>query len=165
MIPELLSAGWPANSVWQLPRTSTAGEHCERTMRVDLHIKGGVIAIHVQDFRTYESLSDACRLGGHNTVWFPPAQPCHFRGVAAAIWDGIHCEDDELARLERVVSRHRPQPVIALLDLLRRDDHDRALAAGASAVIAKPFLASDLLWQLDLAVHETGRLPAVPSAA
>jgi CheY-like chemotaxis protein len=41
-----------------------------------------------------------------------------------------------------------PAPIVALLNFPRVEDRDRALAAGAAAVLSKPVLVEDLLWQL-----------------
>ena len=65
------------------------------------------------------------------------------------IWDAVGCRDQEVYELQELAARYRPARVVALLDFLRRGDHDRALAAGAAAVLAKPFLVSDLLLQLE----------------
>lgn len=48
----------------------------------------------------------------------------------------------------------RPAPVIALLDFPRIEDYDRAMAAGAVAVVSKPLHLDDLFWQLDRALED-----------
>jgi CheY-like chemotaxis protein len=165
MIPELSASGWPAHSLWQLPRTSTPSEQYKQAARVDWPQHGGLVAIHTRIFRTYEALSDACRQGGYATVWFPPAKPSHSGGLAAAIWDGDGWDACDIRLLEQTVQQHQPAPVLAMLDVVRRNDHDQALAAGAFSAIAKPFLVNDLLWQLGAALSEFGHLPAVSSVA
>jgi len=165
MIPELSASGWPANSLWQLPRTSTPSERYKQAARADWPQRGGLVAIHTRIFRNYETLSDACRHGGYSTVWFPPANPSYSDGLAAAIWDGDGWDAFDVRLLEKTVQQHQPAPVVALLDVVRRSDYDRALAAGASSAIAKPLLVSDLLWQLDAVLSEIGQQPAVSSVA
>jgi CheY-like chemotaxis protein len=165
MVPELSASGWPAHSLWQLPRTSTPGEQYKQAARADWPQRGGLVAIHTRAFRNYEALSDACRHGGYVTVWSPPAKPSCSGGLAAAIWDGDGWDAFDARLLEKTVQLHQPAPVVALLDVVRRNDCDRALAAGASSVIAKPFLVNDLLWQLDAALSENGHLPTVSSVA
>jgi len=39
------------------------------------------------------------------------------------------------------------------MDFPRIDDRSRALAAGARAVVSKPFLIEDLFWQIDRLVR------------
>jgi len=165
MIPELSARGWPAHSLWQLPRTSTPSEQYEQAARANWPRRGGLVAIHTRTFRTYEALSDGCRKGGYATVWCPPAKPSHSGGLAAAIWDGDGWDAFDVRLLEKTVLQHQPAPVVALLDVVRRHDYDRTLAAGASSVVAKPFLVNDLLWHLDAALSEIDHVPAVSSVA
>jgi CheY-like chemotaxis protein len=40
-------------------------------------------------------------------------------------------------------------PIVAIVDFPRVEDRDRAMAAGAAAVLSKPLLLDDLFWQLD----------------
>ena len=55
-----------------------------------------------------------------------------------------------MSRLGQLRDRLGPTvPIVALLGFPRVEDRDRALAAGATAVLAKPLLLDDLFWQLD----------------
>jgi AmiR/NasT family two-component response regulator len=122
----------------------------------------GLIAIHARTFRDYRALADACAQAGYSTAWCSPAQPLHASGFAAVIVDGIAADDVTAARIGSVVRQVQPVPVVMLLDYVRRQDYDRAVAAGAAAVIAKPMLTFDLLWHLDDLIsgpnrkHDTG---------
>jgi CheY-like chemotaxis protein len=70
-------------------------------------------------------------------------------GAAAAIFDGSQGRGEELGELEHLAAGLRPAPIVALLDFPRIEDHRRAMAAGAAAVLSKPLQLEDLLWQLD----------------
>lgn len=162
---ELLDTGDSDYCLLQMPRTVTASEQYERLAETASPRRRGLIAIHTRTIRMYEALSDACGQAGLATVWFPPARPAHSSGAAAAIWDGVSSHQQEVGLFEEVVKQHRPAPVLALLDFVRREDIERMLALGASRVLAKPFLLNDLLWQLEQALDGTGCRRAVSRAA
>jgi CheY-like chemotaxis protein len=63
--------------------------------------------------------------------------------------DGVGCDVGGASFLRQVIQCHRPAPVIALLDFVRRQDYDLAKSVGVAAVVAKPFLVYDLLWHLN----------------
>jgi DNA-binding response OmpR family regulator len=117
----------------------------------------GLIAIHADTRETFETLSDACRAGGYAAVWYPQDELVAASGVVAALADGISCDESGLRSLRCAAERHRPAPVIALLDFVRRQDYELALAEGVRAVLAKPFLVYDLLWHLDNAIRQASR--------
>jgi CheY-like chemotaxis protein len=67
----------------------------------------------------------------------------------AVIFDGSDRPRYQYEHLGWLAAGVRPAPVLALLDFPRPKDRDLALAAGAAAVLSKPFLVQDLFWQLD----------------
>jgi CheY-like chemotaxis protein len=97
-------------------------------------------------------LTAACRQAGYATVWLPADHDPHVRGVAAIVWDGSLRQPTALDDLRELIVRYHPAPLVAVTDFVRCDDHEQALGAGAAAVIAKPFLVSDLLDELSRAV-------------
>lgn len=147
-IPELSAESPLRAGVWELPRTATAGERLLATAPVAAPPPSGLIAIQTSSLTTFEGLSDACRWAGYATAWLTPSPRPELRGVSAVIWDAVACREQDVPELQALAARYRPARVVALLDFLRRDDLDRALAAGVAAVLAKPFLVSDLLLQL-----------------
>ena len=99
-------------------------------------------------------LSSACRLRGYSTVWLAPGHTTKVAGAEAAIFDGCRCDEAELAELAELAgllgsASGNPVPIVGLLDFPRIEDHARALAAGAAAVLSKPLAINDLFWQLD----------------
>jgi DNA-binding NarL/FixJ family response regulator len=74
--------------------------------------------------------------------------PHAWESAAAGIFDAGD-GDAEYETLRRLAADLRPAPVIALLGFPRVEDRDRAVAAGAAAVLSKPLLLEDLYWQLD----------------
>jgi DNA-binding NarL/FixJ family response regulator len=73
--------------------------------------------------------------------------------VTAAIFDGDECRGQERAALEELAAALGPAPIVALLNFPRVADRDRALAAGAKAVLSKPLLIDDLFWQIERLVE------------
>jgi hypothetical protein len=133
---------------WGLP--ATAGDD-ERLLlgsppRLARH---GLVAIHARRFEAADWLSAACRLGGYATVWLPPGWRTRVEGAAALVFDGSDFSGREPAELRRAGAELGPLPIVVLLDFPRAADRDRARAAGAAAVLSKPLLVDDLLWQLE----------------
>jgi hypothetical protein len=114
----------------------------------------GAILISTRDWETAEALGDTLHAAGFATCWAPPGRemgPQVVRGVVAGVWDGGQLNDREVVDLNnfvRTLSRESA-PVVALLDFPRWDSRERAMAAGAAAVMGKPWLAGDLLTTID----------------
>ena len=136
-------------SVWALPATATEEE---RLLAQDFRPppqRDGLIVIHARRFETHDWLSTACRRHGYSTVWLRPSEPIRVEGARAAVFDATDGNPDEVAQLKRLSVGLGLVPILALLDFPRVENRDRALAAGAAAVLSKPLLLDDLFWQLD----------------
>ena len=149
LIPQLQTASNAAPGNWSLPRTASVAEQMAVTADAVWPRRQGLIAIHAPTFLDYRAISEACGQVGYSTAWCSPAQPLHASGFAAAIFDGVAADGPTLGLIGKVVQQLQPAPVVALLDYVRRQDFDRAMAAGVAAVLAKPLLTYDLLWYLD----------------
>ena len=165
LIPELSgTAALPRATTWSLPRTTSVAEQFDQDLRPWPH-RQGLIAVHTATAALYRGLSDVCRAAGYDTAWLLPGQPPDPTTVSAVLWDGIACDAAEQEQLRGLRRDCGPVPVIALLDFLRLGDRQRALAAGAAAVLAKPFLVRDLLWHLDQALGVQLPAESLPSVA
>ncbi|MBN2294296.1 MAG: hypothetical protein JXM70_17845 [Pirellulales bacterium] len=146
-----------AGSTWGLP--VTAGDE-ERLLAAHENIEpvdGGLIVVWSRLFEMQDWISDACRLRGYSTIWLAPGRTTKVTGARAAIFDGCRCDDMEIGEMKELISliaptNDNPLPILALLDFPRIEDHKRAIAAGAAAVLSKPLAVDDLLWQLDQVV-------------
>jgi hypothetical protein len=110
-----------------------------------------------------DALADALNDAGHSTAWQRRDHGrTHTRGAFAGIWDGGQLNDAETADLEVFCTQMSRDgaPVVVLLDFPRRDRVDRAYAAGATAVVGKPYLNSDLLTSLESAAAPSARTRA-----
>jgi CheY-like chemotaxis protein len=136
-------------SSWALPATATDDERLLAQSVDPAPRRQGLIALCVRRFEMHDWFATACRRQGYSTVWLRPGEPIRVDGVRSAVFDGTDCGPDEVVQIEHLSAELRPAAILALLDFPRIEDHDRALAAGAAAVLSKPLLLDDLFWQLD----------------
>lgn len=141
------------SSTWALPVTASEEERYLGIAEEPAPPQSGLIAVHTPSFEMQDWLSSACRRRGWSTVWLRPHRRTAVSGVIAAVFDAAECRGEELAALERMATSLKPAPIIALLEFPRIEDHQRALSAGASAVLSKPLLIDDLIWQMDRLVR------------
>ena len=135
---------------WGLPVTASDRDRLLQALETSPESRQGSIAVCTSFLETYEALSDACRMRGYSTVWVRPGS-AGFRveGVTAAIWDAVEGNPHEIDELRRLCDALGRPPVVALMDFPRIDACGRVIAAGASCVVAKPYLLDDLFDRLD----------------
>ncbi len=138
---------------WAFPLTATDEERLladagERSVRA-----GGLEwCIRSHSLAMADWLSAACRRRGLATIWQRDAAFGRVEGATAAIFDGTDLCDDECDALRRFVSRAAARAGDRAGSFPRIEDHDRALSAGASAVLSKPLLVEDLLAAVDRSI-------------
>ena len=144
-----LDSGLTSN--WSLPITASDEERLLAMADRPWKKREGREAIRAPRAEMVAWLADACRLRGYTPVRLLGAagDAAPIAPADALLFDGTDCRHDELAELPRLAASMRPTPVVVLLDFPRPEDRDRALAAGAAAVLGKPLLLEDLFWQLD----------------
>ena len=141
-------------STWCLPITASEEERFLLLADQPLTRREGLIAVATPDFEMQDWLQAACARRGYSTVWLLPHRPVRIESATAAIFDGNECRGEELELLGGLAAAVGPAPIVALLDFPRVDDRNRALAAGAQAVLSKPLLIDDLFWQIDRLVEQ-----------
>jgi len=141
-------------STWALPITASEEERFLLLADEPLSKREGLIAVCTRQFEMQDWLCAACERRGYSTVWLRPHRPVPVEGAKAVIFDGNECRGEELESLKQLACVLGPAPIVALLDFPRVDDRDRALAAGARAVLSKPVLLEDLFWQIDRLLEE-----------
>jgi hypothetical protein len=144
---ERLSAG--ICPTWGLPLTATPDEMIDFSTADARRSRTGLLAIRARLAGTYDALAAACRATGYATVWLRDDLQVRVEGPVAVVWDDNHCDHPQAARIGAVAEAVRPAPVVVLLHFPRAGDRERALGAGAAAILSKPLLLDDLCWQLD----------------
>jgi DNA-binding NarL/FixJ family response regulator len=138
---------------WALPLTATE----EERLLADAVGSGGTptsisssaqVVIRSQSREMVDWLSAACLGRGFASTWQRDSAVAPLDGAAIGVFDGSDLCDYEYDALSRFVIALRPVPVVALLSFPRIEDHDRALSAGALAVLSKPLLVEDLLSEI-----------------
>jgi CheY-like chemotaxis protein len=138
-----------ACSSWSLPVTAGEEERMLQLADQPLRRREGRIAICTAQFEMQDWLASACARQGYTTAWLRPHRVVPVEGATAAIFDAHECRGEELTSLEQLAATLAPIPIVALLDFPRVEDRQRALAAGAAAVLSKPVWIEDLFWQID----------------
>ena len=146
---ELLRLAEGRSSTWGLPVTATDEERLLAASEAPLPQGRGLIAICSFSVEMADWLAAACRRCGYATVWRDPRHPARLQDAAAGIYDGAETDAAELDALRQFVQELAPAPVLTLWDFPRIDDSQRAIEAGAAAVLSKPLAVDDLAWRLD----------------
>ncbi|MHB8897604.1 MAG: hypothetical protein ACYC6Y_02535 [Thermoguttaceae bacterium] len=149
---ERLLAG--RESLWSLPPTAGEEERClvlaSRRDRPGLAARPALppaeappVEIVTRQYEVFQWLAAACADRGFQARWRrdpaePPAGP-----TAVVLFDAAEDTDLELARFRRIRSGGHVSAIV-LADFPRAGDRDRFVAAGAKAVVSRPFFWDDL---------------------
>lgn len=125
---------------------------------------GGSVLVSAPDFDSADAISVALRPAGYRTFWHRVGSGC-ISDASAGIWLGGQLSDTELNELAAFCLV--ASPVVALVDFPRRDRYEAALAAGAAAVLGKPWSNLSLLSELQRAIdsHVASQSKVAPFAA
>lgn len=145
---ELLPADLQKQSPSGLPRTTSDVEmSLNQPLSTSAH---GKVAVCSADRLSKEALVDACSSSGYSVIRLSEGDEHVTADVA--IWDARAWSPESAAALQHIKSRVNPAPVIAILDFPRAEDDQHARAAGAAAVMSRPFLLADLLCAIEYVV-------------
>lgn len=150
---------------WGLPETASLDERTLWTSATsDSTRRGqGTLLVAARSTDTADAVGDACCEAGlaatvvcrqTNGRMAGPQDTHGIRPLVGAIWEGTQCEAFETARLVEFCAWLNPTPVVVLLDFPRHGSRARALSAGATGVVGKPFQLDDLVWQLRKAMSK-----------
>jgi CheY-like chemotaxis protein len=145
-LPRALGIGSGESHTKAPSRTFSAVDEGEQLARAEIQHRDALVIIRTAKIATYETLADACAAAGYRSVWQPPHLPLFERGADVILTDE---PDDSLP-----CSTAQRLPRIVLLNFPRREDIDRARAAGAAAVVAKPFQLVELWAALEITSRE-----------
>jgi len=135
---------------WGLPPTATDEERLMQAAREPAPQGQGLVVLVSRHPAVADLLGEACRQAGYATVCETsvPHRP-RFQGAKAVVFDATDCEGEEARELDALASALPKVPILALMDFPRLEDRHRAIAHGATAVLAKPLLLDDLCWLLE----------------
>jgi CheY-like chemotaxis protein len=151
---------WPARAEraleatagWNLPPTATPEERLLAQNDKPIEQHEGTIVVCAGRLESALALADVCRLAGYDIVIVRDGDDLGAAAALAVVWDAtperLH-DEVAVARLKRLT---REAPIVAVVGFPRADDVRRARQAGVSAVVSKPYLVRDLLWQLEQAI-------------
>jgi CheY-like chemotaxis protein len=108
-----------------------------------------LIAVHAQHRETAHTLCDICHARGWKSLWLrtlPVETPISVNAVLFDLAANTAQELDQIRAMKAIVG---DAPLIALAGFPRSEDISQLRAAGAAAVISKPFLTGDLIWQTE----------------
>jgi hypothetical protein len=127
---------------WGLPFTKTEEDRLLESSPICERRSMARVAVFSDQRESASALCDLLRIAGCTVV------DQSGDDVDVAIWD---CQGDFLASqssFERLVERWPRAANIVLMGFSRVADRAAALTCGAAAVVSKPFLVDDLLWQM-----------------
>ena len=142
--PWSLPLDHPQAGRWH-PQASGRSSNDAYSKRYDLPSR---VLIDAEDFAAFESLSSALKHSGIASAWTGRGTlDAATTAATAGIWDGGQLSRNELQRLTNFCS-HVAGPVIALLDFPRVEHLRQAQTAGATRVLAKPYIVEELVLAL-----------------
>ncbi|MCC7085545.1 MAG: hypothetical protein IT427_11115 [Pirellulales bacterium] len=160
-----LAAGEAA--AWSLPPTSSEGE---RLLQVNFPAKQAkpigssakAIAIISTSRETAESLGDVCRDRGWKSIWLQRPTDASPGAMDLVIFDFSSLVESEVSKIANYKTQWAMIPLIALVSFPRIADVELLKSHRVAAVVSKPFLNHELVWQIDqlLAKPTNSRLHA-----
>jgi CheY-like chemotaxis protein len=148
---------------WAGPATLTAEERLLAEVCRALPSGRGTVGIVAHAYEARRLLADVCRAGGWQVSAPVPTAPGADSLAArpqfpcdVLLWDAGEVPNDVEGELARWSERSAGAPIVMLLAFAREQDIQRAQAAGAAALVSKPFSAGALLGEIDRAASRRG---------
>ncbi len=150
------------NCAWTLPPTATEEERllldaADETASPDhspprTPAGRGLIVIFSRSRVMAQWISAALRSRGYATARHDSPAVTQVEGAVAAVFDGTDLGPQEQDELRRFATFVHPAPIVALSAFPRTTDRERALSAGAAAIVSKPIVVDDLFDEIERAV-------------
>jgi CheY-like chemotaxis protein len=160
MAREARQAALGLAGAWSLPATSATEEFL---LAAALPPAGGdssrqgngvTIAIVAESAAARTALADAAQVWGYRpTIATLGKRPSTLRAESATaakivLWDTTVIAINDTDRVLQAADLAPGAPIVAIVGFPRAEDFAKASAAGIDAVIAKPYLLSDLFWRV-----------------
>mgnify|MGYP001159348332 CR=1 FL=1 len=143
---------------WTLPLTASPEERMLELDAEPLARGAGPVAVFARHPASAAALFDVCRLGGYQPTIVDAASLLMEHGPAPLspavlerpriLWDATPEQIADPAAIKKLRTDCGSGPIVAVVGFVRPDDCRRAAVAGVAAVVTKPYLIHDLLWQL-----------------
>lgn len=130
---------------WTLPVTASAEERTAAAAEVVPARGSGLIVIASGSAAAAGALEDACRFAGYDTLVVAAHDNWRVSEAAAVLWDtSPEClaVAESIRRLRALAGE---APLVAMAGFVRAEDVQAALAAGACAVVSKPWNLHELM--------------------
>ena len=146
--PAIAEHNWNGRGTsWGLPGTASDPERFLSTTASGNDVSTSELVIVIaQQPETASAIGDICHVVGYSTTWVDINFLTGLNGAYACVVDAPGHRQDLKPTIERLRLKLGSVPIIVLVNFPRRDDCEHLVQWGASAVLAKPYLASDL-WQ------------------
>lgn len=130
---------------WQLPRTATEVDRVLASSVGPPLVQAGQVGIVAPRRVDFGSLSQVLEAGGYCAKWLLPGGTPPVTGLDALVVDascGVSAAVEEVASLRRQLGRVK---AVVICSFPRPSEADQIAALPRTTLLAKPFLASDLL--------------------
>jgi len=146
-------------SAWNLPATANDEERVLAAAQQEPPRGSGLVVVQSEEPAVARMLVDVCRQAGYAVAWRRRDDRGELAGAVAGVFDTADFTPAATAAFCRLAEVIAPAPVVVLLDYPRSDARQRAIAAGAAAVLGKPLAADDLVWQLAVLTNPGSATP------
>lgn len=141
-------------SVWSLPEVAGDEERlfhlCTESDRpLSPELSTRTIAVVSKCRPSAESLGDVCRQRRWKWRWLKSSEPNGLEGIDLVLFDARNLNAGEIVQIESLRRHTNDVPVIVVMGFPRIDDVHRLRQAGATAIVSKPFLSTELAWQIE----------------
>jgi CheY-like chemotaxis protein len=145
---ELARLGSYRTTTWAPPFTATDEDRLLASPPQSMPKLTARVAVISHDRQTASALCDALQSAGCSPTSHPEDLAEFDDNADVVVWDCAAGMNSGRASFDRLVQHVPRTPKIVLVGFPRAEDTAVAVARGATAVVSKPFLVEDLLWQL-----------------
>jgi len=140
---------------WSLPATTSADELADFWSRSKIQsaagrcAASGLVAIDCPTRDSAEAIGDVLASAGYATTWHAPGADALVHGACASVVEGNAWDEPFAQKVSRLREQSPAAPILLLLNFPLPEHVQAAQAAGATAVLGKPFTLAEFLGQLE----------------
>jgi CheY-like chemotaxis protein len=145
---ELARLETDGTTTWAPPFTATDEDRVIASSPWTMPKLAARVAVISHDRQSASALCDALQSAGCSTTFFRDDLAGIDDSADIIVWDCMASFASRRASFNSLVQRLPRTPKVLLVGFPRAEDTADAVSHGANAVVSKPFLVEDLLWQL-----------------